>query len=44
VITVSPLAKLPKISRSRRGARSDVAVNGLASRWIVTSPNHHLIH
>jgi hypothetical protein len=40
VITVNPLAKVPKISRSRRGARSDVAVMELASRWIVTSPNH----
>ncbi|MEV7635871.1 hypothetical protein AB0N71_06760 [Pseudarthrobacter enclensis] len=40
VITVNPLAKVPKISRSRRGVRSDVAVMCRPLVGIVTSPNH----
>src|SRR6476661_2423739 len=41
VTTVRPLANVPKISRSRRGARSDVTVMEGPLVWIVTPPNHH---
>src|SRR3712207_3099788 len=44
VMIVRPLAKVPKISRSRRGARSDVTVMGWPLVWIVTSPNHRPPH